>query len=207
MHGRTEDLLSLRDGEPLDAKEREAIDASPALRLEVERLRRVQRALEALPELAPPPGVWERAISATDAPRRAPRHAWAYLGVAAAIAAVAIGYLAVQTESPAILPQAVIATRATSGEAVPFIVLLEESAALEQMLAQMPRRPMMAGSTAATIAGLEDRIAFIDGQLAYASTVGARQPIQQALWSERVDLMSALVHVRYASAQQIVVER
>src|SRR5262245_37470567 len=113
MHGRTEDLLSVRDGEPLDAQAREAIDASPALRLEVERLKRVQRALEALPEMTPPAGVWERAVAAADAPRRAPRHAWAFVGFAAALAAVAIGYLATQPESRFVLPQTAVAPRPT----------------------------------------------------------------------------------------------
>lgn len=204
MHGRTEDLLSLRDGEPLDAEERAAIDASPALRLEVERLRRVQRALQELPEIGPPPGVWERALAASEAPRRGPRRLWTGIGAAATVAAVAVGYFAAQREAPVIPRDAVsfATARSIDGQPVPFVVLLQESAALERLLAEVPRRPMMAGSTAATIAGLEDRIAFIDGQLAYASTFQLQQPQREALWSERVDLMSALVHVRYAAAQQ-----
>ena len=201
MHDRTENLLSVRDGEPLDAEQRDAIDASPELRLEVERLRRIQRGLKELPELAAPPGVWERTLASVDAPRRRQRRIWAGIGVAAAIAAVAIGYLATQSERPSIPPSIVVGSPSMNVRPVPFVVLLEESAALEQVLAEMPRRPMMAGSTAATIAGLEAQIAFIDGQLAYASTVGLQQPYQAALWSERVDLMNALVHVRYASAQ------
>jgi hypothetical protein len=202
MHDRTEDLLSLRDGEPLDADAQATIDASPALRLEVERLRRTQRALQELPELAPPPGVWERALAAASAPQRAPRRLWTGIAAAAIVAAVVVGYFAAQPGRP-VLPQDPVVFWPVSpldGKPVPYVVLLEESAALEQVLAEMPRRPMMAGSTAATIAGLEAQIAFIDGQLAYASTFGLQQPQRAALWGERVDLMNALVHVRYASA-------
>jgi hypothetical protein len=198
---RTEDLLSVRDGEPLDTEQRDTIDASPELRLEVERMRRVQRGLQELPELAPPPGAWERTLAAADVARRGHRRVWAGIGVAAGITAVAIGYLAVQSERPAIPPTIVIVSPSMNVRPVQFVVLLEESAALEQVLAEMPRRPMMAGSTAATIAGLEAQIAFIDGQLAYASAFGLQQPQRAALWSERVDLMNALVNVRYASAQ------
>jgi hypothetical protein len=201
MHDRTESLLSVRDGEPLDAEQRDAIDASPELRLEIERMRRVQRGLQELPDLAPPPDVWERALAAADAPRRGQRRIWAGIGAAAAMAAVAIVVLATQSERPTLSPSIVVVSPPMNVRPVPFVVLLEESAALEQVLADMPRRPMIAGSTAATIAGLEAQIAFIDGQLAYATTFGLQQPQRAALWSERVDLMNALVHVRYASAQ------
>jgi hypothetical protein len=85
-----------------------------------------------------------------------------------------------------------------------YVSLVEESARLERLLAEMPeQRPVMTARTAGTIAGLEDRIAFIDEQLSYvAAGGGLAPPEQRALWGERVDLMSALVHVRYAQAQQ-----
>jgi len=167
----------------------------------------MRRGLQALPELDPPPGVWERSLAAADAPRPGPRRVWAAIGAAAAVTSVAIGYLATQPEHPVMPSSTVIVAEAANRPRVPFVALLEESAALEQLLAGMPRRPVMAGSTAATIAGLEDRIAFVDGQLAYAASFDVPQRQREALWTERVDLMNALVHVRYASAQQFVVER
>jgi hypothetical protein len=70
------------------------------------------------------------------------------------------------------------------------------------MLARIPyQRPVMTAGTASTIVGLEDRIAFIDEQLTLAAGNGAEVPQRQALWGERVELMNALVHVRFAQAQ------
>jgi hypothetical protein len=59
----------------------------------------------------------------------------------------------------------------------------------------------MTGATASTIAGLEDRIAFVDEQLAYSAAGRVPVPQRAALWSDRVELMNALVSVRYAEAQ------
>jgi hypothetical protein len=82
--------------------------------------------------------------------------------------------------------------------------LVQESARLERELARMPRqRPMMKARTASTIVGLEDRIAFIDAQLMLGAAQDMEMPAREALWEERVELMNALLHVRYAQAQQI----
>jgi hypothetical protein len=79
--------------------------------------------------------------------------------------------------------------------------LVAESARLERLLAEMPApRPLMAGSTASTIVGLEDRIAFVDEQLSVAAAGDVASLYRQALWGERVELMNALVYVRYAHA-------
>jgi hypothetical protein len=87
-------------------------------------------------------------------------------------------------------------------EAVPYAALVAESARLERLLADLPEsRPLMAGSTASTIVELEDRIAFVDAQLSYAAAQGVGTPYRQVLWGERVDLMNALVAVRFAHAQ------
>ena len=59
----------------------------------------------------------------------------------------------------------------------------------------------MVGSTASAIAGLEDRIAIVDAQLSYAAAQKVETPYRQALWGERVELMNALVYVRFAEAQ------
>jgi hypothetical protein len=84
-----------------------------------------------------------------------------------------------------------------------YVALVQQSERLERLLAEMPdQRPIMTARTAGTIAGLEDRIAFIDEQLSYGAARGLDPPQQQALWGTRVDLMNALVHVRYAQAQQ-----
>ena len=79
----------------------------------------------------------------------------------------------------------------------------QESARLERLLAEIPyQRPMMTARTARTIVGLEDRIAYIDEQLTFGTAYDMQIPAREALWGERVELMNALVHVRYAHAQR-----
>ena len=46
-----------------------------------------------------------------------------------------------------------------------------------------------------------DRIAFLDEQLVYGAAGELPAPQRAALWSGRVELMNALVNVRYAEAQ------
>jgi hypothetical protein len=240
MHPSTEDLLSVRDGEPLDAVTSNAIAEDPTLEREIERMRKVRHALSQLPELAPPDDVWERIVAAADDthPRGTIRRLAAGAGIAAAVAALAIFLIA----SPGRLTGGSVhlavpgsdGLRTSTNVEPPWTVvdldtpfdpdrqpfdpdrqlfdvhvvpasypaLVQESARLDRVLRRLPhQRPMMSAETATTIAGLEDRIALIDEQITYSNARGVPQPQRVALWGERVDLMNALVHVRYAQAQ------
>jgi hypothetical protein len=214
MRPRTEDLLAIRDGEPLDAHAFAVIETSPMYAREVERLRDVRSALQALPAFEPPPGVFARVLEAKEA-GGVRRSRWlrvaAGAGVAAAVATATLVYVANTgggLQGPAATTPTLVVdnTRSTPAYAtavpVSYVPLAEESARLERILAALPaRRPLMTGATASTIAGLEDRIAFVDEQLSYgaADRLPARQRV--ALWSDRVELMNALVNVRLAEAQ------
>jgi hypothetical protein len=235
MHPSTEDLLSVRDGEPLDAVMSNVIAESSAHEREIERLREMRQALHQLPELAPPDAMWER-IAATERETRPRNRSWlrltAGIGVAATVAALAIFVIgtpsrprggleqapALQTHNAgpadAILeePSTTVGARTVFDPDRPFVgarivpatypALVQESAQLDRALRRLSyQRPMMSAETATTIAGLEDRIALIDEQLTYSNARGVPQPQRAALWGERVDLMNALVHVRYAQAQ------
>ena len=59
----------------------------------------------------------------------------------------------------------------------------------------------MVGYAAGTIVGLEDRIAYVYAQLSYAAARDLAPPYRKALWGERVELMNALVQVRFAQTQ------
>jgi hypothetical protein len=213
MHPSTEDLLTIRDGEPVDVRVRAAVNASPAHQRELERLAQLTLMLQALPELDAPAGVWQRVVAAERKPRfGATARAVAGVGIAAAVATVAIIYVARSPSlsvSVATAPTTVVARPSADGEtpAAPvnpasYVALVEESARLEKLLAEVPaQRPLMTGGTASTIVGLEDRIAFIDEQLTYGTARGLQLLQREALWSERVELKNALVHVRFAQAQ------
>ena len=213
MHPRTEALLTLRDGEPIDAHVQAQLLAEPGSAAELARLRRMKEALGALPELAPPEEGWERIQTELDrhgAGRFGAPLRWAASAViAATVAAAAMLYLARSPEAPQVAPPATtvaegVRPRAFPGRIMPasYVALVEESARLERMLARIPyQRPMMTAGTASTIVGLEDRIALIDEQLTFATANDMEVPQRQVLWGERVELMNALVYVRFAQAQ------
>jgi hypothetical protein len=211
MRPSTEDLLAVRDGGPLDASAKALIEASPVYVREVERLRRLRNALRALPAIEPPADVLARVLEANEA-REMGRGRWlrfaAGASVAAAVATAAIVYVATSGQSPRpVVTTAPLAANETSAPPVTatpvsYVSLVEESGRLDQLLAELPaQRPLMTGATASTIAGLEDRIAFLDEQLAFSAAGKLPVPQRAALWSDRVEVMTALVSVRYAEAQ------
>ena len=230
MHPSTEDLLSVRDGEPLDAVTSNVIAEDATLEREIERMRQVRHALRQLPDLRPADDMWERIVAVERESRPRTRYARlaAGAGIAAAVAALAIFLLGSPWRptggvAPAVAPPGEGLSTSTEpstvvggdsqlypdsalfgGRVVPasYAALVQESARLDRALRRLPyQRPMMSAETASTIAGLEDRIALIDEQITYSNARGVPQPQRVALWGERVDLMTALVHVRYAQAQ------
>jgi hypothetical protein len=161
--------------------------------------------LRELPQLSPPAGVWERALAQheTRAAARRLRHRAAAWTATVTITA-AIAYFAATLDSA---PRPTLSVRPSqsrelNAEPASYAPLVAESVRLERLLAELPApRPLMAGATASTIVGLEDRIALVDAQLSYAAARDLAQPYRAALWSERVELMNALVHVRFAQGQ------
>ena len=95
---------------------------------------------------------------------------------------------------------AVTAARVAPGIDADLVALAEESALLELMLAELPpARPVMRISTAGTIVGLEDSLALIDAELVRADT--GTPEYRVALMRDRVEVMNALVNVRYAQSR------
>jgi len=160
--------------------------------------------LRELPELAPPPGVWERVLEATRLRKAARRSRRRALAAAAAIVLAAIPLVYVATLDRSAPPKLFVAVQPVRmpGEGASYAPLVAESARLERLLAELPPpRPLMVGTAAGTVVGLEDRIALVDAQLSYAAARDLAPPYREALWGERVELMSALVYVRFAQTQ------
>jgi len=250
MYPGTEDLLSIRDGEPVDAEARAAVDADSELQAEVARLQATRDRLRELPEFEPPPGVRAKVFAELDtgsgtrritaSETRPPFEAgsartatergdsggttvssrqlrfirqaqWPLRGAIAATVAV-IAVLAVRSlEEPGEpAPVAIVAENPVStadspalGGAAAYTSLTSESARLERMLNEIPYRPRLVNAgTATMISGLEDRIGQVDQVLMYTSVNGLQPEQTVALWQERVDLMNALLQVRYAEAQR-----
>jgi hypothetical protein len=75
-----------------------------------------------------------------------------------------------------------------------------ENERLESILARLPERRAMRGSTAFTVAELEDRIALLDDRLSRVALEPNAPERSERLWQERVEVMHTLVQVRYADA-------
>lgn len=229
MRARTEDLLTLRDGEPIDAALRDRLLADPDNRREIERLARVAEDLRRLPTIEPPPDLWKQiAAEAASRPGQPVRRhvagiAAAVIAAATLLAAVVIGpWQRPLGDAVANLPAPRAAASpgrgaATGNEAdspAPTVVaeprasdyapLVAESLRLERLLAELDRPPRKVNAgTAFTIANLEDHLVLLDEQLTYAEARDLDARYRRALWRERVDVMNALVHVRYAQYWEV----
>ncbi len=216
MYPSTENLLKIRDGEPVDADARAYVDADPSARRKLRGLRQTQQALQDLPGFAPPAGAWDRVILAAEeeAASRARRgwH-WPLRGaIAASVAVLAVLLVARSPEGPAPMETgpATIVAEAVSNNRISDIVgtpsyasLALQSARWDRALGSINYQPMvMRASTASTITALEDHVAVLDDRLMFANNLNLSPPQREALWQQRVDVMSALFYMRYAQAQR-----
>jgi hypothetical protein len=186
MHLILEELLAVRDGEA-SAEVASHAASCPTCAAEIDRLRLVQRELQALSAERPQQDLWPAVRSAIASRRRLRR--WVLAGwVAAGLAAAFTLAIGVRGGLEA-WHEAKLARETRQ--------LVAESQRLEQQL----RSPdaagrVMSGSTAGTIVQLQDRIAVIDAQLARARD--ERYPSQDVvnLWQDRVQLLDALLSVQ-----------
>lgn len=200
-HASNEELLSLRDGEPVASE----IDAHVAdcahCRTELARLHALRAGLRALPTLPPAPEAWARVVARVEPPvmlvARRSRMRVALAGLAASLAvAVALGSVLLRV--PATLSTS--GTLATATRSDPTLEELRgRSQRLETVLAAIAAQPRVTSArSAGAIAELEDGIALVDFQLSQVDSAGLDDVTRRALWHKRVELMESLVTVRYA---------
>jgi hypothetical protein len=75
-----------------------------------------------------------------------------------------------------------------------------ENERLERILEAPPASHAMRGSTAFTVAELEDRLALVDDRLSRVALEPNAPERAEELWRVRVGVMNSLVQVRYADA-------
>lgn len=195
MHARIEQLLSIRDGEPVDALLRTHVADCEQCAAELRHLATRTQALRSLPTFAAP-AVWPAIRASASQPRaHGSRRAWLGGAAAAAIAVLGVLFAVADRQQP------------SSGEQDSMIAvdphvmsLQERSRVLEDTLQSLPRPALVRAGTAATIDGLEQRIRWVDHHLSGApeSELDGEQTAQ--LWQERVALLDTLVKVRYAES-------
>jgi hypothetical protein len=196
MHARLEELISLRDRQPVDAASAAHVAACAQCAAAIRRLAVLRADLNQLPSLAPP-DLWpviEARLGgvSTPAPRR-----WTQLAATGSIVALALALASS-------LPQFRMATPVPSASAagyVPLATLVERSQRLEATLRQLPQRPAVeVAANSVAIDALQSRIQRLDLELASDATGASDADRLQELWSQRVTLLNSLFGVRYAEA-------
>jgi hypothetical protein len=204
MHARLDELLSLRDGAPVDARVRTHVDACDGCAAELVRTEALQQQLRALPQ-APDPAadgwqVVQARLAASSAPGRRLERLAPY-AAAASVVTLAVFAALRFTEPPT----------PTASRPEPLIVLDAESLddlrtrsqQLEALLEALPERPAVArAGTSVPIESLEAQVQWLDHQLSVAGATG-QVPQAQQLWRDRVEVMNSLVQLRYVEAQQL----
>lgn len=153
--------------------------------------------LAALAGYEPPAGGW-RAVLAARAAREARLDRRWPLALAAAALVATVGIAAgLQSAQQALDAGGAAPERARAAIAAD---MRAENERLESILARLPERHAMRGSTAFTVAELEDRLAFLDDRLSRVALEPNAPERAESLWRERVDVMHTLVQVRFADA-------
>jgi hypothetical protein len=204
MHASIDHLLSLRDGQPVDAATAAHVDQCARCLAELRKLRETQAKLQSLPQFDPPSSFQElqRAMAR---PAAAPRRIVSARLVAALafVTLTAIFFVALRDGT-----RDEVAEHKPVDQQTPAIDIIEtarvpelvaRSQQLEGLLQKLPDRPRIERvSTAAMIDTIEGRIQWLDFQLSDARDSGLNEEQTRRLWRERVELMDSLVKVRYA---------
>jgi len=200
MHARLDELLSLRDGEPVEARVAAHVAACSECGVALASTAALRDRLRALPGAAgEAAGGWASVHARLEQRNRRIRRGAVAAPIAAAASIAALGLFAAlrlvepsaQAEPHATVPAAVADLRSRSQE-------------LEALLAALPERPAVErAATSVPIDTLESQVQWLDHQLSIA---GSRLPAPQAerLWRDRVEVMNSLVQLRYVEAQRPV---
>jgi anti-sigma factor RsiW len=203
MHARLDELLSLRDGAPVEARVQAHVDECAACAAELAHVVSLRQRLRELPP-APEPASdgWtevQSRLAVASAKGRLRSRAARYSAAASVLALASFAALR-WTEAPP-----------TSSRPAPLIVLdagsldqlRSQSRELEALLAALPERPAVArAGTSVPIESLEAQVQWLDHQLSLAGAEGRARDTEQ-LWRDRVEAMSSLVQLRYVEAQQV----
>lgn len=200
MHARPDELLSLCDGEPVEADVAAHVAACAECSASVARAEALRERLRDLPVVPADAGrgwasVQQRLGRYGRRGRR--RAAAARLAAAASIAALGL-FAALRVMEPSASPDRIVQVPAAVAD------LRARSQALEAVLAALPERPAVArADTSLPIDSLESQVQWLDHQL---SVAGSQLPGPQAeaLWRDRVEVMNSLVQLRYVEAQSSV---
>jgi hypothetical protein len=197
MHARLEELISLRDRQPVDAATASHVAACAQCAAEIQRLDALRAGMNRLPGFTPPDS-WALIAARLGALSTVtPRRRWPQIAATGSLVALLLALAASLPQFQAVAP----VPAESAGGQVQLKSLLERSQRLEATLQQLPQRPaveVVANSVA--IDALQSRIQRLDMELAGDAAGDSGQDRQQELWSQRVSLLNSLFGVRYAEA-------
>jgi hypothetical protein len=207
MHARIDHLLSLRDGEPVDAAVRAHVESCTECAEGRSALETMRRRLSALPSVAAPAGGWDRLHARIAALHGAaiPRRGSGLIAIAASCAMLGAVAGMLLREEPGRARFAAMREETAGPDALPTISeLRDRSRVLEEVLAALPARPAVErAGTAVPIEALQAQVQWVDHQLSVSGAAQAAPDVTERLWRERVEIMNTLVQLRYVEAQRI----
>jgi hypothetical protein len=208
MHASIDELLSLRDAEPVDAGVAAHVDGCAACATQLRRLHVVRTRLQGLPAVVSSGADGWRDVERRLEERRSLPRRRARVGLLAAAASLATlallaGMRLQERPQPARSAFAGIDSVAAAPDTETLAELRRRSVALEELLAALPQRPAVErAATALPIESLEAQVQWVDHRL-LESAVHVPPDETEELWRDRVELMNSLVRLRYIEAQRL----
>ena len=208
MHARIEQLLSLRDGEPIDADVQAHVAGCPHCTESLAGVAAMRERLATLPLPAMPAREWStvRQAMAQRVTQERRRRVTARVALAASVAMLAIAtgwrlYEPAVTVTSFSVPSATETQLALAADRLEQ--LRSQSQALEELLAELPHQSFIEREgTALPIDTIEAQVQWLDHQILLSGD-DVRPDAAEQLWRERVEAMNSLVRLRYADAQRV----
>jgi len=209
MHAHLNELLSLRDGEPVDQQAAAHAEGCALCAQRLAHLQSIRQRLRTLPDVVASgrdgwAEVERRIVERAQAPRRRLR-----IGLAAAAASVAsLAVLAgLRLQDGARQNPEAFARLGAEVAADPQLKIAElqrQSLELEAILAALPERPAVErAATALPIETLEAQVQWVDHRLSEFEATETVDPEAEQLWRDRIGIMNSLVQLRYVEAQRL----
>ena len=209
MHAHLNELLSLRDGEPVDQQAAAHAEGCALCAQRLAHLQSIRQRLRTLPDVVASgrdgwAEVERRIVERAQAPRRRLR-----IGLAAAAASVAsLAVLAgLRLQDGARQNPEAFANLGAEVAADPQLKIAElqrQSLELEAILAALPERPAVErAATALPIETLEAQVQWVDHRLSEFEADATVDTEAEQLWRDRIGIMNSLVQLRYVEAQRL----
>lgn len=203
MHASPEQLIALRDGEPVDAAIQAHTRVCAECAAEFNTLVEMRAMLARLPEFSLPDGAWASIVARIEHGDAIPGFRPQRLRVAsiAMVASIVIAVMLAMFPGMRRHSSDTTTVGNTMTATVPQLVL--QSRYLENAVLSLNASTdhmVISAGTAATVAALEDRIALVDDEINHAAVNPGGQSRLPQLWQQRVNLLQSLAAVRYAQA-------